>query len=72
MLLVVSPKEAKLYAGLQQEFAGVRGVMVMEERRRAERRVANRSVPTERRRAQRRIRWSDVSALGYAAVRFCG
>jgi len=70
LLLVVSSRESGLYEHLQRELAGVSGVKVMLERRRAERRLAPQSVPDEHRRIERRLRQGEVSALGYTVIRF--
>jgi len=70
LLLVVSAKETALYDHLQRELAGVSGVKVMLERRRAERRLEQRDVPDEHRRLDRRIRHGEVSSLGYTVIRF--
>jgi hypothetical protein len=64
MLIVVRPNDTDLYEYLLRRFAGVPGVRVILERRRADRRVGER-VPNER-----RIRQATVSALGYTVVRF--
>ena len=70
LLLVVSSRESGLYEHLQRELAGVSGVKVMLERRRAERRLEPQSVPDEQRRIERRLRQGEVSALGYTVIRF--
>jgi hypothetical protein len=70
LLLVVSSRESGLYEHLQRELAGVSGVKVMLERRRAERRLEPQSVPDEHRRIERRLRQGEVSALGYTVIRF--
>lgn len=70
LLLVVSSRELGLYEHLQRELAGVSGVQVMLERRRAERRLESQSVPDEHRRIERRLRQGEVSALGYTVIRF--
>jgi hypothetical protein len=64
MLLVVRPNDTDLYEYLVRRFAGVPGVRVILERRRADRPVG------ERVRNERRIRPNTVSALGYTVVRF--
>jgi hypothetical protein len=64
MLIIVRPNDTDLYEYLLRRFVGVRGVRVILERRRADRRVGER-VPNER-----RIRQGTVSALGYTVVRF--
>lgn len=72
LLLVVNPKESALFEFLQRRFAGVRGVKVIVDRRRGERRRAQQSAPDERRRAERRVRPGEVYALGYTVIRFGG
>ena len=72
LLLVVNPKESALFEFLQRRFAGVRGVKVIVDRRRGERRRAQQSAPDERRRAERRVRQGEVYALGYTVIRFGG
>ena len=54
LLLVVRPRESELYERLQRESAGVRGVQVI----------------LEQRRTQRRVRRREMYALGYSGVRF--
>ncbi len=70
LLLVVHRKEAALYAYLQRTLAGVRGVKVIMERRRADRRREQRPSAADRRREPRRIRLGKVLSLGYTLVRF--
>jgi hypothetical protein len=70
LLLVVSSTETGLYQHLQRELASVSGVRVIPERRRGERRRAQKSLPDERRRAERRVRRGESSALGYWTIRF--
>ncbi len=53
LLLIVSPREAKLLAYLTRAFAGVEGVEVVLDRRRHERRLRGGRTP-DRRRADRR------------------
>jgi len=73
LLLVVNPKESALFEFLQRRFAGVRGVKVIVDRRRGERRRAQQRAPDERRRrAERRVRQGEVYALGYTVIRFGG
>ena len=60
LLIVVRPNDTDLYHYLLQNFAGVRGVKVILERRRSKERVS----------AERRIRQGSVSALGFTLVRF--
>jgi hypothetical protein len=64
MLIVVCPNDTDLYEYLVGRFAGVPGVRVILDRRRADRPVA------ELERQERRIRHGRVSALGYTVVRF--
>jgi len=70
LLLVVSPREEALYEHLQKELAGVSGVKVILERRRAERRLGDSDVPEEQRQVDRRVRQGEVSAFGYTVIRF--
>lgn len=70
LLLVVRPGESALYERLRREFGGVRGVKVILERRRGERRRAQQSVPREERSDERRIRRGALSARGYIKIRF--
>ncbi len=70
LLLVVSAREQALHDYLQRTLAGVRGVKVMMERRRVERRREDRPPAVERRRDRRRIRQGHVFSLGYTAIRF--
>jgi hypothetical protein len=70
LLLVVSPQQTALYEHLQRELAGVSGVKVMLERRQADRRVDEQTVPEEHRRVERRLRRGEVTALGYTVIRF--
>jgi len=68
-LIVVLFKETDLYEHLTKIFAGVRGVKVIMERRRGDRRQQRRDVAVERRERERRLHRGKVSALGYTAVR---
>lgn len=70
MLIVVRRGEGGLYRYLTRSFTGVRGVTVIVERRRRERREEPARVVPERRLVQRRARWGHVSAMGYRTVRF--
>jgi hypothetical protein len=70
LLLVVSPQETALYEHLQRELTGVRGVMVMLERRRGDRRLDGQTPSEEPRRIERRVRQGEVTALGYTVIRF--
>jgi len=69
-LIVVSSKEPDLHDHLRRIFAGVRGVKVIMERRRGERRRQKQDVAVERRERDRRLHRGNLSALGYTAVRF--
>lgn len=70
VLLVVPPKDTALFEHLRQRFAGVRGVKVIMDRRRGERRREERPVDRERRVLDRRVRRPEVSPLGYLVFRF--
>ncbi|HUF94037.1 MAG TPA: hypothetical protein VMR23_16800 [Candidatus Limnocylindria bacterium] len=70
MLIVVNRGEDGLYRYLEEAFAGIRGVMIVVERRRRERRQALHPVAQERRQAQRRARRGRLSAMGYRVLRF--
>jgi len=70
LLLVVSANETALYEHLQRELAGVAGVKVMLDRRRADRQQEAKSVAEEHGGLDRRIRQGEVSALGYTIIRF--
>jgi hypothetical protein len=70
LLIVVDRKEAQLYAYLRRNFAEIRGVRVIMERRVGDRRTTSIGVTTERRaRADRRRRTGVRSIAGYRAVR---
>jgi hypothetical protein len=70
LLIVVDRKEALLYAYLRRNFADIRGVGVIMERRAGDRRTQSRGVATERRtRTDRRSRTGVRSVAGYRAVR---
>jgi hypothetical protein len=70
LLLVVSPRASALFEHLQRELAGVRGVKVILDRRRSERRQHGKHGVPEQRRIDRRLRQGEVSALGYTVIRF--
>lgn len=70
LLLVIAAKEGALYEYLQPRLASVKGVKVMIERRRGDRRREERDVPGDRRKRDRRVRRGQASALGYTLVRF--
>ncbi len=70
LLLIVGAKEGALYEFLRARLASVKGVQVLIERRRAERRQEHGDVPGERRKRDRRVRRGQTSALGYTLLRF--
>ena len=70
MLLVVRRGEDGLYRYLEESYRGVRGVMVIVERRWRDRRQTARRIAPERRLTQRRARKGRVSAMGYRLLRF--
>lgn len=70
MLIVVRRNDTTLYEYLQRRFAGVRGVTVIPERRRADRRQAQGLAVDERRQQERRVRQGTTFALGYTLIRF--
>ena len=69
-LFVIKPGEAELYDHLERAFLGVHGVKVIVDRRRQERRGAQRRASHDRRRAERRQPRGTSHALGYTTVRF--
>lgn len=69
MLIVVHSKDVALYEHLRRALAGVRGVHVIMDRRRGDRRRREAPVSQERRRARRRIR-RGISLPGCTLVRF--
>jgi hypothetical protein len=70
LLLIVAPHEPNLCRYLERSFATVRGVNVILDRRRGERRRREGGDPTvERRRGERRLRTGPMSPLGYQIVR---
>jgi hypothetical protein len=69
MLIVVHQKDAALYEYLRRALAGVRGVNVIMDRRRGDRRRKEAEVSGERRRDRRRIR-RGISLPGCTLVRF--
>ena len=69
MLIVVQPKDVALYEHLRRGLAGVRGVHVIMDRRRGDRRRMEAQVSGERRRERRRIR-RGISLPGCTLVRF--
>ena len=70
VLVIIAPKEAALHEYLRPHLAGVRGVRVMVERRRGDRRRLGSDVPHDRRKRDRRVRRGQTSALGYTLLRF--
>lgn len=70
LLVIIAPKEATLYDYMRSRLTGVKGVQVMVERRRTERRRQGRAVSDDRRKRDRRVRRGQTSALGYTLVRF--
>jgi hypothetical protein len=70
VLLIVAIKEGALYEYLRARLISVRGVQVMVERRRGDRRRERADVPDDRRKRDRRVRRGQTSALGYTLVRF--
>ena len=69
-LFVIRPGETALYDHLERAFVGVRGVKIIMDRRRGERRAAHHRAPHERRRTDRRQPRGTSHALGYTTVRF--
>ncbi|MBI2159519.1 MAG: hypothetical protein HYU25_03855 [Candidatus Rokubacteria bacterium] len=69
MLIVVQQKDVALYEHLRRALAGVRGVDVIMDRRRGDRRRMRVEVSEERRRDRRRIR-RGISLPGCTLVRF--
>jgi hypothetical protein len=70
LLVVVTPSDTGLYEYLHSRLAGVRGVMMMLERRRSDRRRHLRNMADDRRKRDRRVRRGRTSTLGYTLVRF--
>ena len=71
LLIVVRPREESLFQHLDRRWSGVRGVRVIVDRRRAERRRGLEPVSTERRRRpDARIRPLSFTPPGYQMVRF--
>jgi hypothetical protein len=70
LLVIIALKEAALYDYLRSRLNGVKGVQVMVERRRNDRRRQGRAVSDDRRKRDRRVRRGQTSALGYTLVRF--
>ena len=69
-LFVIKAGERGLYEHLERSFLGVRGVKIIMERRRRERREVHRRAVEDRRRAERRQPRGVFHALGYTTVRF--
>ena len=71
LLIIVRPREAELCQYLDRRWSGVRGVQVIVDRRRAERRRRHEPVATERRRRpDARIRPPAFTPPGYQMIRF--
>jgi hypothetical protein len=70
LLVIIALKEAALYDYMRSRLTGVKGVQVMVERRRTDRRRQGRPVSDDRRQRDRRVRRGQTSALGYTLVRF--
>jgi len=70
MLIVVRRNDTALYESLQRSLAGVKGVQVIPERRRVDRRREQGPVGDELRHQERRIRQGKIFALGYTLFRF--
>ena len=70
LLVIIALKEAALYDYMRSRLTGVKGVQVMVERRRTDRRQQGRAVSDDRRKRDRRVRRGQTSALGYTLVRF--
>lgn len=70
LLVIIAGRESALYDYLRSRLSGVKGVHVMFERRRSDRRRQVRAVSNDRRQRDRRVRRGQTSALGYTLVRF--
>jgi len=71
LLIVVRPLEGSLFQYLDRRWSSVRGVQVIVDRRRAERRRGREPVSTERRRRpDARIRPPTFTPPGYQMIRF--
>jgi len=70
MLIVVRPNDTALYEYLVRSLTRVRGVTVILEGRRSDRRREQSQVADERRNLERRIRQGKAFALGYTVIRF--
>ncbi len=69
-LFVIKPSEVALYRYLERAFLGLRGVKVIMDRRRGDRRLERRPPVEERRRTERRQPRGVLHPLGYTTVRF--
>jgi len=69
-LFVLKEGEMALYDYLERAFLGVRGVKIIMDRRRGERRETHRRAAHDRRRTERRQPRGVSYALGYTTVRF--
>src|SRR5258706_2472283 len=69
-LFVLKPAETALYDHLHRAFLGVRGMKIIVDRRRHERRGIHRQAAHDRRRTERRQPRGTSHALGYMTVRF--
>jgi hypothetical protein len=69
-LFVLKEGETALYDYLERAFLGVRGVKIIMDRRRGERRETHRRAAHDRRRTERRQPRGVSYALGYTTVRF--
>jgi len=69
-LFVIKEREPALHDHLERAFLGVRGVKIIIDRRRGERRETQRRAANDRRRAERRQPRGVSYALGYTTVRF--
>lgn len=70
LLVVVAPREQRLYDHLTRALAGLADVLVIMERRQGERRRPAPNPPQERRRRERRLRSGYSPATWYRYVRF--
>jgi len=70
MLFIIVPRrESSLYDYLTARFAGVRGVQIIRDRRRDERRRGRLHVRIERRRGDRRQQRREADVFGVTVVR---
>jgi len=70
LLLIIAPEEAKLHRYLMQSFSGVKGIEVIVDRRRGDRRREAQPYSNDRRAGDRRIHTPRSHGLGYQTVRF--